>query len=62
MCFPLEGNAFVGDRFGGDRVTATAPADDGTVIFQIGSDREATLPLSEGGAFRGQHRIEIAEE
>ena len=48
--------------FGGGVITACAPAKDGTLILQIGSDPEKALPLEEGRAYFGQHKLVLEEE
>lgn len=62
VCFPLEGVAQKGDRFGGDVITAVAPASDGTLILQIGSEQNVRLPLEAGGAYKGQHLLALPTE
>ena len=62
VCFPLEGVAQKGDRFGGDVITAVAPASDGTLILQIGSEQNVRLPLEAGGAYKGQHVLALPTE
>jgi hypothetical protein len=62
VCFPLQGLPLKGDGFGGGVITACAPAKDGTLILQIGSDPEKALPLEEGRAYFGQHKLVLEEE
>ena len=62
VCFPLEGVPQKGDRFGGDVITAIAPASDGTLILQIGSEQDVRLPLAPGSAYKGQHALTMPAE
>ena len=59
VCLPLKGQPQVGDRFAGNRITDLALTEDGTVILQIGNDRETPLPLTEGTVEEGQHLLAL---
>ena len=59
VCLPLKGQPQVGDRFVGNRITDLALTEDGTVILQIGNDRETPLPLTEGTVEEGQHLLAL---
>ncbi len=59
VCLPLKGQPQVGDRFAGNRITDLALAEDGTIILQIGNDRETPLPLTEGTVEEGQHLLAL---
>ena len=59
VCLPLKGLPQAGDRFAGNRITDLAPTEEGTIVLQVGNDRETPLSLSEGTVEDGQHLLAL---
>ena len=62
LCFPMDGTPEKGDLLAGERIVELAPAKNGALVLQLGTDDEVKLKLREGTSEKGQRHLSLSEK